>query len=299
MPPKQKGLGRGLEALLGGNFADKPSAPPKPDTPATLPIVQLQAGKYQPRTRMDEASIAELATSITAHGVIQPILVRAVAAQAGKPQPYEIIAGERRFRAAIKAGLSEVPVVIRNVPDQAALAMALIENIQREDLNALEEAQGIERLIKEFNLTHEEAAQAVGKSRSATSNLLRLLQLPRPLQDMVYGNQLTMGHARALLPLDAAQQLILANQVIAKNLSVRQAETLAGRAAPAPTASKRAVQVALPLSRDLHRFTEELCERFGTTVLVKPKGADGKKGGKLVIEYSSHEHLDDLLARFK
>ena len=298
MATKPKGLGRGLEALLGGNTAPPPPAPAAPEIPRTLPVAQLQAGKYQPRTRMGDEALAHLAESIKAQGVIQPILVRKLAAS-----KYEIIAGERRFRASKLAGLTEVPVVIRDVPDKSALAMALIENIQREDLNPLEEAQGIERLVKEFGLTHEEAAQAVGRSRSAASNLLRLLNLPKPIQEFVYGGQLDMGHARALLPLDPVRQLALANQIIAKNLSVRQTEklvqqgSLGGNAAGA--SSKRPTQADLPLSRDVARFTEELSERFGTTVDIKQRGRGGSKGGKLIIDYSSNEHLDDLLARFK
>ena len=294
MATKLKGLGRGLEALLGGNTAAPAPAPAAPEIPRALPIAQLQPGKYQPRTRIGDEALGQLAESIKAQGVIQPILVRKLAAQ-----KYEIIAGERRFRAAKLAGLSEVPVVIRDVPDQSALAMALIENIQREDLNPLEEAHGIERLVKEFGLTHEEAAQAVGRSRSATSNLLRLLNLPKPIQEFVYGGQLDMGHARALLPLDPVRQLALANQIIAKNLSVRQTEKLVQQNSSGISGAKRPSQADLPLSRDLERFTEELSERFGTTIGIKPRGKNGSKGGKLIIDYSSNEHLDDLLARFK
>lgn len=281
----KKALGRGLDALLGDEPTRVEQA--KGDVLANLATQKLQPGKYQPRTRMDEASLGELADSIREQGVMQPILVRAVGADR-----YEIIAGERRWRAARIAGLAQVPVVIRDVPDKAALAMALIENIQRENLNPLEEAAGIQRLLTEFQLTHEEAAKVLGRSRSATSNLLRLLTLPKPVQDMVFRNELDMGHARALLALPASEQVGVARLVAEQGLSVREAERLVqGRLHPpintAPTKPRA--------NRDIERFQEELSERLGTTVEVKP----GKKGaGKLVITYSSPEHLDDLLGRF-
>ena len=218
---KKKGLGRGLEALLGGS-PDIAAAVKSEAAPHVLPLERLQAGKYQPRTRMDEGSLQELAASIRAQGLMQPILVRPVSAE-----KYEIIAGERRFRAAHLAGLDEVPVLVKNVPDQAAAAMALIENIQREDLNPLEEAQGIQRLLDEFNFTHEQAAESVGRSRSAVSNLLRLLNLAAPVQTMLLAGDLDMGHARALLAVDAATQITLANQVVNKQMSVRETERLA------------------------------------------------------------------------
>src|SRR5574343_1121682 len=222
---KPKGLGLGLEALLGPKVSEAP-APERDGTPSTLKLEQMQAGKYQPRTRMDEGSLYELAESIKAQGIMQPILVRQIAE--GR---YEIIAGERRFRAAKLAGLEEVPVLVKDVPDQAAAAMALIENIQREDLNPLEEAQGVQRLIGEFGLTHEGAAEAIGRSRSATSNLLRLLQLAEPVQQMLMAGDIDMGHARALLPLDRAHQITTANEVVAKKLNVRDTEKLVQRAA--------------------------------------------------------------------
>lgn len=280
----KKALGRGLDALLGND--DRNAAPG--DALATLPVAQLQPGKYQPRTRMDDASLAELAESIKAQGVMQPILVRGVAAER-----YEIIAGERRWRAAKIAGLAEVPVVIRNVPDKSALAMALIENIQREDLNPLEEAAGIQRLLTEFNLTHEQAAQAVGRSRTATTNLLRLLSLPQAIQQLVSDGALDMGHARALLSLEGPRQLEVARQIAARGLSVRETERLIHELLhPVIKTRKPAVRTA----RDIERFEEELSERFGTTVEIKT----GKKGtGKLVIAYASAEHLDDLLSKFK
>jgi len=276
-----KGLGRGLDALLakdeeGGG-----------DTLRTLKLEALQPGKYQPRTRMDQNSLEELARSLKAQGVMQPILARTL----GKGR-YEIIAGERRWRAAKLAGLREVPVVIREVPDSAALAMALIENIQREDLNPLEEANGIHRLINEFKMTHQEAAEAVGRSRAATSNLLRLLNLPQTVQALVYDGKIDMGHARALLALEGRRQEDVAKRVAERGLSVRETEKLVQDIlSPKPKKSNR-----LKTNRDILRFEEELSEKFGTTVEIKP----GKKGaGKLVISYASHEHLDDLLSKFK
>jgi ParB family chromosome partitioning protein len=237
---KLKGLGRGLEALLGG---DNDNATPPPGAPSALPIAQVQAGKYQPRTRMDEGALAELAASIKSQGIMQPVLVRPLADTSGFGAPrYEIIAGERRFRAAQLAGLEEIPVLVRDVDDQAAAAMALIENIQREDLNPLEEAQGIARLISDFNFTHEQAASAVGRSRSAVSNLLRLVNLAAPVQTMLMAGDIDMGHARALLAVDSASQINLANQVVAKRLSVRETEKLVARALEeqdAPAAAAR------------------------------------------------------------
>jgi ParB family chromosome partitioning protein len=284
MVGKMKGLGRGLDALLAGN--DPPTR--SGDQPATLRVDQLQSGKYQPRTRMDEAALAELAESIKSQGVMQSILVRPVGASR-----YEIIAGERRWRAARLAGLSEVPVVVRDVPDSSALAMALIENIQREDLNPLEEAAGIQRLIAEFGLTHEKAAQALGRSRTATTNLLRLLSLSKPVQAMLEAGRLEMGHARALLAVEGPRQAQLADQVAARGLNVRQTEKLVQELLrPAASLARKSPQN----SRDVERFVEELSQRFGTTVDIRL----GKKGsGKLILSYSSAEHLDDLLSRFK
>ena len=232
---KLKGLGMGLEALLGPKVQDiAPGAADENALPVSLALDDLVAGQYQPRTRMDEGALYELAESIKAQGIMQPLLVRQLSseqAQAAQPargaKPlYEIIAGERRFRAARLAGLDAVPVLVRNVPDQAAAAMALIENMQREDLNPLEEAQGLQRLIKEFGLTHEAAAQSVGRSRSAASNLMRLLQLAEPVQAMLMAGDLDMGHARALLALDNATQISAANQIVGKKMSVREAESL-------------------------------------------------------------------------
>jgi ParB family chromosome partitioning protein len=280
---KQKGLGRGLDALLGG---DDEAVAPARESLATARVDQLQPGKYQPRTKMDEASLNELAASIKAQGLMQPILVRPVAAER-----YEIIAGERRWRAARLAGLQDVPVVVRDVNDQAALAMALIENIQREDLNPLEEAQGVQRLVDEFRLTHQEAADAIGRSRAATTNLLRLLNLTKAVQALLFDGKLDMGHGRALLALDGELQIGTAKKVAAKGLSVRETEQLVNDILHphAKTARPKA-----RTSRDIQRLEEEVAEKLGTAVEIKP----GKKGaGKLVISYMSHEHLDDLLAR--
>ncbi len=280
---KPKGLGRGLEALLGGD-GDAPST--TPDTPRELDASLLQPGKYQPRARMDSASLAELADSIRAQGVMQPILVRPL--PSGK---YEIIAGERRWRAAQMAGLKQVPVLIRQVPDEAALAMALIENIQREDLNPIEEAHGIHRLIEEFGMTHEGAAEAVGRSRSAVSNLLRLRNLPQAVQDMVLAGTLDMGHARALLPLAAAQQLTVAHEIAARGLSVRETERLVARLLKPRTDKPRPGP-----DRDTLRLQEELSEKLGATVRIRHtrKGA-----GSLTIDYANLDQLDALIARLR
>ena len=277
-----KGLGRGLDALLA---TDEEAG--GGETLKTVKLDALQPGKYQPRTRMDQASLEELARSLKSQGVIQPILARTLSR--GR---YEIIAGERRWRAAKLAGLREVPVLIREVPDSAALAMALIENIQRENLNPLEEASGLHRLINEFKMTHQEAAEAVGRSRAATSNLLRLLNLPQSVQALLYDGKIDMGHARALLALEGRRQEDLAKRVAGRGLSVRETEKLVQDLLhPKPKKSSR-----LRTNRDILRFEEELSEKFGTKVEVKP----GKKGaGKLVISYASHEHLDDLLSKFK
>ena len=276
---RKRGLGRGLDALLAGNRADASA-----DLPATLALSRLRPGKYQPRTRMDPASLAALAESIRAQGIIQPILVR----KSDSDAHYEIIAGERRYRAAMQAGLTEVPVTIRDVPDSAALAIALIENIQREDLSPLEEAQGIARLIEEFKLTQDAAAQAVGRSRSAVANLLRLLQLPGPVRDLLNDGRIDMGHARALLALDGAKQIELGARAAAKGLSVRVTEALVRQALE----SKSKVAATKPTrSRDLLRLEEDLADHFGAKVEIAP----AKKGGKLVIHYASNDHLNDLL----
>jgi ParB family chromosome partitioning protein len=279
---KHKGLGRGLDALL-----DTESAPVAAESLATARVDRLQPGRYQPRTKMDAESLNELAASIKEQGLMQPILVRPHGADR-----YEIIAGERRWRAAQIAGLDEVPVVVRDVPDQAALAMALIENIQREDLNPLEEAQGVQRLVAEFRLTHQEAADAIGRSRAATTNLLRLLNLPQSVQQLVLDGALDMGHARALLALDAELQVGTAKKVAAKGLSVRETEQLVNDLLH-PKA--REARVKARTGRDIQRLEEEVSEKLGTTVEIKPVGKKG--AGRLVVSYMNHEHLDALLAR--
>jgi ParB family chromosome partitioning protein len=289
---KSKGLGRGLDALLGGSSDISEAVPTIAGAPTALLLSQMQAGKYQPRTRMDEGALNELAASIKAQGLMQPILVRPISSNG--TDRYEIIAGERRFRAARIAGLSEVPVLVKDVDDQAAAAMALIENIQREDLNPLEEAQGIHRLITDFNFTHEQAAGAVGRSRSAVSNLLRLLNLAKPVQTMLMAGDIDMGHARALLATDAATQITLANQIVAKRMSVREAEKLVVRATdqsqssmPRPTREK---------TRDIARLEEELSDMLATQVTVK---LGAKKKGQLIIDFANLDVLDMVIAKLR
>lgn len=285
MSARHKGLGRGLDALLGGSDKARTS---DEDRLTQLAVAALRPGKYQPRTRMDEASLAELADSIRARGVIQPIVVRPVS-----DTEYEILAGERRWRAARIAGLDRVPVVIREVPDEAALGIGLIENIQREDLNPIEEANGLARLIGEFRLTHEEVAKAIGRSRAGVTNLLRLLDLAPAVQEMVQDARIDMGHARALLSLSKSRQVELANQIAEKGLSVREAERLAQQATAAPAATR----AALPrLDPDSRRLQEELCESLGAMVHLKPRNG-GK--GSVVIDYSSLDELQGLIKRLK
>ena len=297
---KIKGLGRGLEALLGPTASDLPS---KADdgAPSKLSLDVMVAGVYQPRTRMDEGSLYELAESIKAQGIMQPILVRRLAAGANAGK-YEIIAGERRFRAAKLAGLSEVPVLVRDVPDQAAAAMALIENIQREDLNPLEEAQGLQRLIKEFGLTHEDAAQAVGRSRSAASNLLRLLNLADPVQTMLMAGDLDMGHARALLSLDKAAQITAANQISAKKLSAREAESLAKKIGA--EFSLVAQKPKKEKSRDLKRVEEELADLLTAQVEIRIKKTVKRHGrmeemGEVAISFGSLDALNGIIDKLR
>ena len=282
---KPKGLGLGLEALLGPKVSDAPAA--ADGAPTTLPLDRLRAGKYQPRTRMDEGSLYELAESIKSQGVMQPILVRPL--DSGR---YEIIAGERRFRAARLVGLDTVPVLVKAVTDEAAAVMSLIENIQREDLNALEEAQGLQRLVTEFKLTHEQAAQAVGRSRSAASNLLRLLNLADPVQQMLMAGDLEMGHARALLALPAAQQVMTAQEIAVRKLSVREAERLvarAGREPPAQPARKGK-------SRDIARLEEKLADLLTAAVEIRIKRRTRRgEAGEVVIAFGSLEELNGLL----
>jgi ParB family chromosome partitioning protein len=281
---KMKGLGRGLDALLSGS--DRPHG----DEQRSLPVERLRPGKYQPRTRMDETSLGELAASIKTQGVMQPILVRAVDNTPGAER-YEIVAGERRWRASQLAGLAEVPVLIRSIPDEQALEMALIENIQRENLNPLEEAQGLQRLIDEFGLTHQQAADAVGRSRPAATNLLRLLQLTVAVQDLLMAGDLDMGHARALLPVASGQQLALAQRVVQKGLSVRETERLVQQLLNPPKALP-----AKAVDRDLLRLEEELSDGLGASVQIRAN----KKGiGKVTIDFASLEQLDGLLNRIR
>ncbi|HZV66716.1 MAG TPA: ParB/RepB/Spo0J family partition protein [Telluria sp.] len=288
---KLKGLGRGLDALLGG---DGDFTQPDAGTPSSLPVTQLQAGKYQPRTRMDEGALNELAASIKTQGIMQPVLVRPVGKDAGGAIKYEIIAGERRFRAAQLAGLDQIPVLVRDVDDQAAAAMALIENIQREDLNPLEEAQGIHRLIADFSFTHEQAANAVGRSRSAVSNLLRLMNLAAPVQTMLMAGDIDMGHARALLAVEAASQISLASQVVAKRLSVRETEKLVTRAMEQQTSP--AAARPKEKSGDIVRLEEELSDKLATPVLFK-MGVKGR--GQMIIDFADLDVLDGVLARLR
>jgi len=283
---KNKGLGRGLEALLGA----MPEFSPDSGELSSLPVSQLKAGKYQPRSRMDEGALNELAESIREQGVMQPILVRRAD---DKDDSFEIIAGERRYRAAQIAGLDRIPALVKNVDDQTAAAMALIENMQREDLNPLEEAQGIHRLITDFDFTHEQAATAVGRSRSAVSNLLRLLNLAKPVQTMLMAGDIDMGHARALLSVDGATQITLASQVVARRMSVREAEKLVANT----LSGKAEIKGGKPeKSADIARLEEELSDLLTTQVSVKM----GWKGsGQLVIGFSNLDILDGVLQKLR
>lgn len=307
---KPKGLGRGLEALLDSRSREGGADPfaaleAQRDAPSVqpnvLPLSELVPGAYQPRTRMDEGALYELAESIKMQGILQPVLVRHLGTGANRGK-YEIIAGERRFRAARLAGLDQVPVLVREVPDEAAAAMSLIENIQREELNPLEQAQGLQRLVSEFALTHEQAAQAVGRSRSAASNLLRLLKLAEPVQTMLMAGDIDMGHARALLALERVQQIGAANQIVARKLSVREAEALVrrlgaglepppGRAAPEKPA-------------DLRQVEEELSDWLAAVVEVRTRrpatrAGQARQPGELAIRFDSLEELDGLIERLR
>jgi len=319
---KLKGLGRGLEALLGPTADDTLSLDGATVTlansgqPSTLLLSDMVAGQYQPRTRMDEGALYELAESIKAQGIMQPILVRRLSdadAQAKRAQLasdtggalrplYEIIAGERRFRAARLAGLDSVPVLVRDVPNEAAAAMALIENMQREDLNPLEEAQGLQRLIKEFGLTHESAAQAVGRSRSAASNLLRLLNLADPVQTMLMAGDIDMGHARALLALDKATQITAASQIAAKKMSVREAESLVKKLAA--EFSLVATKPKKEKSRDIKRIEEELSDLLMAAVEVRVKKRVKRQGrvedvGEISVGFGSLDELNGLIDKLR
>jgi ParB family chromosome partitioning protein len=313
---KPKGLGLGLEALLGPRVfeAGDRSEQAADSTPRTLKLEQLRPGKYQPRTRMDEGALYELAESIKAQGIMQPVLVRRLTGQSGGAEVgalagfggaenassanYEVIAGERRVRAARLAGLTEVPVLVRDVADEAAAAMALIENIQREDLNPLEEAQGLKRLTDEFGLTHEAAAQSVGRSRSAASNLLRLLNLTDAVQEMLMAGDLDMGHARALLPLEGAEQILAANEIIAKKLSVREAEALVTRKGASTGRQVRLLKARNEKPRDLQRIEQLLSDALTAAVdiRVKKRTARGEQG-EVAIQFGSLDELNGLLQK--
>ena len=304
---KQKGLGRGLEALLGPKVdesleaANAVSAASSPGLPASLRLDDLVPGQYQPRTRMDEGALYELAESIKVQGIMQPILVRRLTSGSNIGK-YEIIAGERRFRAARLAGLDSLPVLIRDVPDESAAAMSLIENIQREDLNPLEEAQGLQRLVKEFGLTHELAAQAVGRSRSAASNLLRLLNLADPVQSMLMAGDLDMGHARALLALDRATQITAASQIVTKKLSVRETESLVKKLGS--EFSLMPNKARPEKTRDTRRVEEELADLLMAEVEVRIKKQVKRNGkredvGELAIKFSSLDEINGLIERLR
>ena len=284
---KPKGLGRGLDALLSNTDEDTPK---NEGSLQTLSISDLKPGKYQPRSIMQEEALHALSQSILKQGVMQPIIVRPI----GNNQ-YEIIAGERRWRAAKLANLNEVPVIIKNIPDESALAMALIENIQREDLNPLEEAIGIKRLIDEFNMTHEEAADAVGKSRVTVSNLLRLLTLTKPVQDRLLSGKIDMGHARALIGLEGSQQIMLCEEVIQKNLSVREVEALVKNLQNSYKTDKP-TSSAKKTNADVRQLEESLAETLGASVTI-----DAKKNGSgvLKVHYRNLEQLDEILKKIK
>ena len=304
---KLKGLGRGLDALLGPKVAESSALDASAKgagtdgLPTTLLLIDLVAGQYQPRTRMDEGALYELAESIKVQGIMQPILVRQLLDGSSQGK-YEIIAGERRFRAAKLAGLDRVPVLVRDVANEDAAAMALIENIQREDLNPLEEAQGLQRLVKEFGRTHEQAAQAVGRSRSAASNLLRLLNLAEPVQTMLMAGDLDMGHARALLVLDRATQITAANQIAARSLSVREAERLAKKLSA--DFSLTSVRPKQEKSRDMKRVEEELSDLLTAAVEVRVKKRVKRAGrleemGELSIQFGSLDELNGLIDKLR
>lgn len=278
---KLKGLGRGLDALLGGDMDEVVQS----DVLKKVPVAQLQPGKYQPRSHMDETALQELAESIQSQGVMQPILVRAI-----EEDRYEIIAGERRWRASQLAGLTEVPVIVRQIADEAALAMALIENIQRENLNPLEEAQGLKRLINEFDMTHEVAAKAVGRSRVAVSNLLRLLTLAAPVQTLLMEGKMDMGHARTLIGLEPARQILLAEKIVHDGLSVREAELLVKREDKPKTASKQDEAI----SRAVKALQNTLSDKLGATVVIAAK-ANGS--GILKVSYANLDQLDDIVEK--
>jgi|BarGraIncu00222A_1022003.scaffolds.fasta_scaffold01347_5 ParB family chromosome partitioning protein len=294
---KHKGLGLGLEALLGPTVSEGSGA--GDGETHSLTLDELQPGRYQPRTRIDEAALRELAESIKAQGVMQPVLVRPLASLPGANRRYEIIAGERRFRAARLAGLDRVPVLVRDVSDEAAAAMSLIENIQREDLNPLEEARGLQRLTQEFGMTHEAAAQAVGKSRSAVTNLLRLLLLTAPVQQLLLAGELEMGHARALLPLEGAEQIIVANEIVARGLSVREAERRVARRAAGAGRQTPLLRAKRQKGRDILRLEQQLSDLLVAPVEIRitNRRPGGAERGEVAIAFASLDELNGLLGR--
>lgn len=287
MAVKKRGLNRGLDALLG-NVAGKDDQQEAAENHSlhTLPIEHMQRGKYQPRQDMHPEKLQELADSIKAQGIIQPVVVRKLATE-----KYEIIAGERRWRAAQLAGLQQVPVVIKEIDDRTAMAIALIENIQREDLNPLEEAEALRRLLEEFEMTHQQVADAVGKSRATVTNLLRLIDLHPDVKKMLTNRQLEMGHARALLSLDGPKQVLLANKIVKEGLTVRAAERLVKDSQAEPKIAK-----AKEIDKDTLRLQEDLTAKLGAKVLIEHKE---NGAGKLIIAYSSLEELDGILEQIK
>lgn len=305
MATKKKGLGMGLEALLGPARTAEDDAQEERKRPRTLPLDQLVPGQYQPRQVMDEGGLYELAESIRTQGVMQPLLVRPLSPAKGPGEGtdqgfvrYEIIAGERRFRASRLAGLDEVPVLVREVSDEQAAIMALVENMQREDLNPLEEAKGLQRLVQEFNFTHDQAAQAVGRSRSAATNLLRLLQLSPAVQQMLMAGDIDMGHARALLPLDGARQVLVAQEVASRNLSVREAERLAARALKPEVAKTARSATAQGKNRDIARIEEALSDHLAAPVEIRVQRRTRRgEAGEVSIGFGSLEELNGLLQR--
>ncbi|MEJ7138083.1 ParB/RepB/Spo0J family partition protein [Amphibiibacter pelophylacis] len=298
---KQRRLGRGLNALLEDAAGLETARDPAQEALRMVALDDLQAGRYQPRTRMDEGALLELAESIKSQGVMQPILVRERPVSVDGPR-YEIIAGERRTRAARLAGLSEVPVLVREVADEAVAVMALIENIQREDLNPLEEAQGLQRLLDDFGMTHEQAAQAVGRSRSATSNVLRLLNLTQPVQVMLMAGDIDMGHARALLAVtDGAEQIRLANEVVAKRLTVRKTEALVQQHLSPSTAKESAAKAAPEKHRDVVRLEERLADRLTAPAEIRWRSerdkTSGAQTGEIVLKFVGLDGLGALLEK--
>ena len=298
MTPRKKRLGRGLDALLSKPVAESTAAAKTTSTDglAQIPVEHLHRGQYQPRVDIRQDSLEELASSIQAQGIVQPIVARPIASGNNKAQRYEIVAGERRWRAAQMAGLHEVPVIIRDISDESAIAMALIENIQREDLNPIEESRALDRLIREFDLTHAEAAEAVGRSRAAVSNLLRLQELSEKVMPMLEARQMEMGHARALLSItDAAQQYDAARQVVKNGLSVRETERLVRRMQE-NSGAKKPAKATPEGSADIRRLEIEVSDKLGAKVKVD----HSKKGsGKLVISYNSLDELDGILKHIK